>query len=158
MQLQKYQLIQQQGWSIVSYTGGANNQTIGHSLNEAPEFIVVKNRDTGGNGWATQSPFSGGAEYHMMLNLTQEAKNNVNWIWNYFEPTSTVFGVGRFGISNENGDNFIAYCFHSVDGFSKIGSYVGNGSATGPCTIVTGFEPAFVMVKKTSRQGLLGLC
>ena len=113
------------GFSIVSYTGGANNQTIGHSLNEAPEFIVVKNRDTGGNGWATQSPFSGGAEYHMMLNLTQEAKNNVNWIWNNFEPTSTVFGVGRFGISNQNGDNFIAYCFHSVDGFSKIGSYTG---------------------------------
>ena len=98
-----------------------------------------------------KAPFLDGAEYHMMLNLTQEAKNNVNWIWNNFEPTSTVFGVGRFGISNQNGDNFIAYCFHSVDGFSKIGSYTGTGAAGN--TIVTGFEPAFVMVKQTSNIG-----
>jgi len=141
------------GFSIVSYTGSSPNKTIGHGLGVTPEFIIVKNRDTTGNGWATQSPFSGGADYHMMLNLTQEAKNNVDWIWNDTEPTSTVFSVGQNGISNQSGDDFIAYCFASVAGVSKIGSYTGTGS-TGNVVSTSvggdaGFLPAFLLVKRS---------
>ena len=138
------------GFSIVKYTGSSPNQTVGHGLDATPEFIVVKNMDTTGNGWATQSPFSGGADYHMMLNLTQEAKNNVDWIWNDTEPTSTVFSIGQNGITNTSGNNYIAYCWHSIPGYSKVGSYVGTG-ATGNVQYV-GFEPSFVMIKSTGIE------
>ena len=73
--------------------------------------------------------------------------------YNDTEPTSSVFTIGTTGDINGNGAAYIAYCFHSVAGYSKIGSYVGNGSATGPI-ITLGFEPAFVMVKNTTGTGL----
>jgi len=140
------------GFSIVSYTGGSANQTVGHGLDETPQLIIVKNRDTTGNGWATQSPFSGGADYHMMLNLTQEAKNNVNWIWNDTEPTSSVFSIGENGITNTSGDKYIGYCFHSVSSYQKIGSYIGSG-VSGKQVTGLGFDPSFVMIKKSSATG-----
>ena len=139
------------GFSIVKYTGSSPNQTVGHGLDATPEFIVVKNMDTAGNGWATQSPFSGGADYHMMLNGTQAAQNNVDWIWNDVNPTSTVFSIGQNGITNTSGDNYISYCFTSKPGFSKVGSYTGNGSTSGPM-VQTGFEPAFLMIKSASSS------
>jgi hypothetical protein len=64
-------------------------------------------------------------------------------------PTSTIFNIGTGGLVNDT-ENYIAYCFHSVDGFSKFGSYTGNGSTDGPF-VYTGFRPAFVMVKKTNN-------
>ena len=140
------------GFSIVSYTGASANQNVGHGLNETPQLIIVKNRDTTGNGWATQSPFSGGADYHMMLNLTQEAKNNVNWIWNDTEPTSSVFSIGENGITNTSGDKYIGYCFHSVSSYQKIGSYIGSG-VSGKQVTGLGFDPSFVMIKKSSATG-----
>jgi len=139
------------GFSIVSYTGASANQNVGHGLDETPQLIIVKNRDTAGNGWATQSPFSGGADYHMMLNLTQEAKNNVDWIWNDTEPTSSVFSIGQNGITNTSGDKYIGYCFHSVDGYSKIGSYTGGGATN--VTVNLGFSPRFVMIKRVNAVG-----
>ena len=148
------------GFSIVSYTGASANQNVGHGLDETPQLIIVKNRDTTGNGWATQSPFSGGADYHMMLNSTQEAKNNVNWIWNDTEPTSSVFSIGENGITNTSGDKYIGYCFHSVAGYQKIGSYTGTaGSFTvyttdnGASGGANGFRPRFVMIKRVDAAG-----
>ena len=139
------------GFSIVSYTGGSANQNVGHGLDETPQLIIVKNRDTAGNGWATQSPFSGGADYHMMLNSTQEAKNNVNWIWNDTEPTSSVFSIGENGITNTSGNKYIGYCFHSVDFYQKVGSYTGGGSNL--TVINVGFAPTMVLFKCTSNAG-----
>ena len=139
------------GFSIVSYTGSTPNKTVGHGLSSPPELIIVKNRDVSGNGWATQSPYSGGADYHMMLNLTQEAKNNVDWIWNDTEPTSSVFSIGENSISNGNGEKFIAYCFHSVAGYQKVGTYTGNGGAKSITGL--GFTPRFVLFKCSSTTG-----
>jgi len=146
------------GFSIVSYTGSATaNQTIGHGLLQTPELIIVKNRDETGNGWAVQSSAMGGADWHMLLNSTQERRNNVDWIWNDTEPTSTVFTVGQFGLTNQSPDRFIAYCFHSVDGYQKVGSYQGSGVAgkkvytdsNGDGTGTGAFQPRFIIIKRT---------
>ena len=140
------------GFSIVSYTGSVSaNQTVGHGLDSKPDMIIVKNRSLGGESWAVYNS-NLTADYHLILNTTQEAKNNVDWIWNDTEPTDSVFTVGQFGLTNQNPNEFIAYCWHSVAGFSKLGSYTGNGSTNGP-TITIDFEPAFVMIKWTSGSG-----
>ena len=68
-------------------------------------------------------------------------------MWNSnINPTLTTFSLGSAAAANGNGNSHIAYCFHSVAGYSKIGTYTGNGSTTG--TIVSlDFAPSFVMIK-----------
>jgi len=140
------------GFSIVSYTGSATaNQTVGHGLSQTPELIIVKNRDTTGNSWAVQSSAMGGADWHMILNSTQARQNNVDWIWNDTEPTSTVFTVGQYGLTNQSPDRFIAYCFHSIDGYQKVGSYTGSGTSLNRISV--GFAPRFVLFKRTDSTG-----
>jgi len=63
-----------------------------------------------------------------------------------------VFSVGTVGSTNASGDDFVAYCFHSVEGYSKVGSYTGNGSSDGPF-VHCGFRPAFILTKRTSGSG-----
>jgi len=74
------------------------------------------------------------------------AANTLSTVWQDTAPTSSVFSLGTSGGVNLSSKNFIAYCWHSVDGFSKFGSYTGNGSTDGPF-VYTGFKPAFLMVK-----------
>ncbi|MDA9775340.1 LamG domain-containing protein [Algibacter sp.] len=141
------------GFSIVSYAGNsAISATIGHGLDSAPQIIISKALNLGA-GWPTMFNNSLSAFYGLRLN-DSGANNTGNGsaFYRNTPPTSSVYTVGGSDEINDN-YNYIAYCFHSVDGYSKIGSYVGNGSATGP-TIVTGFEPAFVMVKNTTGTGL----
>ena len=138
------------GFSIVSYTGNSTiPSTVAHGLDSAPELIMVKVLNQS-YPWNVFSASIGNTKY-LKLNETSAAATQISR-WNNTSPTSAVFTIGNDGDVNGNGLNYIAYAFHSVDGFSKIGSYVGNGSATGP-TIVTGFEPAFLLVKKTSSAG-----
>jgi hypothetical protein len=145
---------QDAGFSIVKYTGTFAAATVGHGLSAAPEMIIVKNTDSTTNWWVWHTDLGGGTKY-LKLNGT-DAVGTVSSIWNSTVPTSTVFSVGNDSGSNGSGNEIIAYCFHSVDSFSKIGSYTGNGSTDGPI-IETGFEPAFVMVKNTSTAGYLWL-
>jgi len=132
------------GFSIVSYAGNsATSATIGHGLDSAPEMVIIKARNNSA-GWPTQH----NGLYGLRLNDT--GANNVGNGSSFFSntpPNSSVFTVGGSDEVND-GYNYIAYCFHSVDGMSKIGSYVGNLSANGP-TIVTGFRPAFLMIKRS---------
>ena len=146
------------GASIVSYTGnGTQNQTIGHGLTAAPEMIIVKNRDE------SDSTFDDWWVYHIgtsvpknrVLRLNETTAELPSTDFWYNNPTSTVFGVndtGSSGYTNDNTRKYIAYCFHSVEGFSKMGSYTGNGSSDGPF-VYTGFRPAWVMIKKSSASG-----
>jgi len=139
------------GFSIVSYTGTGvgNSATIGHSLGVAPSMIIVKSRDSTGRGWIVYHK-SLGATKKLDLNDTTAATTS-SGNWNDTEPTSTVFSVGTGGDTNTT-DNFIAYCFAEKKGFSKFGSYTGNGSTDGPF-IYTGFKPAFVLLKRTDTSG-----
>ena len=136
------------GFSIVSYSGNsASSATIGHGLNSAPELVIIKARNFAA-GWPTLAAPSGTIVYTRRLNdtgATDPAYGSV--FFNSTAPTSSIFTVGG---SDEVNDayNYIAYCFTSKPGFSKVGSYTGNGSASGPM-VQTGFEPAFLMIKRT---------
>jgi hypothetical protein len=136
------------GFSIATYTGTGANATIGHGLSKAPEMLIIKNRDQV-DDWIVYHEGIGNTS---MLRLnTSTAKNTyVSW-WNNTSPTSTVFTVSTEHRNNASSEDYIAYCFHSVDGYSKVGSYTGNGSADGPF-VYTGFRPAYVMYKNSGAN------
>ncbi|MAO20057.1 MAG: hypothetical protein CMJ25_04825 [Phycisphaerae bacterium] len=141
------------GFSIVSYTGNSTSgATVGHGLSIAPEMVIVKLRSGGTNDWAVYhyEMHSSPQNKLMYLNLTNAVTDSSS-PWNDTAPTSSVITLGSGNITNGTTD-YIAYCFHSVEGYSSFGSYTGNGSADGPF-VYTGFRPAFVMVKKTSGTG-----
>ena len=135
------------GFSIVKYTGnGTSPSTVGHGLGTTPSMIIVKNLTSSSN-WSVYSSIIGNGN-KLLLNDNSAPITSGNW--SNTSPTSLVFTVN--GASNEvgaSGNNYIAYCFADVKGFSKFGSYVGNGSADGTF-VYTGFKPAFVIVKKYS--------
>ena len=137
------------GFSIVKYTGTGANATIGHGLGKKPEIIIVKAYE-GAQQWAVQHG-SLGATKGIRLN-TNTAAYTSSTRWNNTEPTSSVFSVGNEAEVNTSGEDHIAYCFTSIKGYSKFGSYTGNGSSNGPF-IYTGFKPAFIMFRRTDTTG-----
>ena len=134
------------GFSIVSYTGTGSNATVGHGLGATPKMIIVK-RTSASDVWRVYHS-SIGATKHLVLNTTAGDATGSN-VWNDTEPTSSFFTVSTDTAVNASSANYIAYCFAEKKGFSKFGSYTGNGNADGPF-IYTGFKPAFVITKKTS--------
>lgn len=132
------------GFSVVTCTATGGVDTIGHGLGVAPSVIIYKTRSTTGN-WSTYHQSLGNTR-GVYLNLTSAVVTST-FFWNNTSPTSDVFTA--YGSA---GNTHIAYCFAEKAGFSKFGTYTGNGSTNGP-TITTGFEPAFVMVKCTSSSG-----
>ena len=137
---------QDAGFSIVQFTGIGSNATVGHGLSSAPEWILVKSLDDVIQ-WTVQHKVLTATSY-LHLNLTNASASTTS-VWNDTNPTSTVFSVGTANALNKSGSKFIAYCWHSVDGFSKFGKYTGNGNADGPF-VYTGFKPAWVMIKNIS--------
>ena len=136
---------QDAGFSIVSYTGNGTNATVGHGLNKTPKFIITKNRDASVN-WIIYHGSVGATQY---LRFTTDAATTQSSIFNDTEPTSSVFSLGSSTTPNGNGQKQIAYCWAEIEGYSKFGSYVGNGSTDGPF-VYCGFKPAWVMVKCSS--------
>jgi hypothetical protein len=142
------------GFSIVTYTGnGSLQQTVGHGLGAAPKMVIVKNRDeadaTFDHWWVYHAGTSNPPNRALKLNGTDaELSSTVYW-WN--NPTSTVFGLANTSDAryiNDNTRDYIAYCFSEVAGYSRFGSYTGNGSADGPF-VFCGFRPKFLLVKNT---------
>jgi len=132
------------GFSIVSFASSGSSATVGHGLSSAPELIIGKNRDSSG-AWSVYSAPVGNTK---RLKLESTDAEQTSGVWGNTTPTSTVFTQNLTSTTN----NMICYCFHSVSGYSKIGSYTGNGSATGP-TVTTGFRPAWVMIKRIDSGG-----
>ena len=136
------------GFSIVSYTGTGANATVGHGLGVAPKMIIVKNEDASVNWLVYHDSIP--ATNTLILNTTaSSASDNA---WNSTDPTPNVFSIGVTGSGNGSGQGLIAYCFADIQGFSKMGSYTGNGNANGPF-IYTGFKPSFVLWKRTEDAG-----
>jgi len=131
------------GFSIVSYTGTGANATVGHSLGSVAKMIIVKRRDTTGR-WQVYHNGLGATKY-LFLDGTETEQTNSNR-WNDTTPTSSVFSLGSSAEVNASGGTYIAYCFADVKGFSKFGSYTGNGNSDGTF-VYTGFKPAFFLVK-----------
>ena len=131
------------GFSISKYTGnGSNPSTVGHGLGVAPKMIIIKNLDQG-TDWQVYHASTGNTK-GLLLNLTASAFTTS--FWGNTTPTNSVFTLG-VGDVNTNNINYIAYCFAEKTGYSKFGSYVGNGDADGTF-VFCGFKPAFVMYKK----------
>jgi hypothetical protein len=141
------------GFSIVTYTGNqATGATVGHNLGIIPETIWVKPRDgTTTYGWRLYFKPLGNTNY---VNLNASDTTSAFTDWNNTSPTSSVFTVNSSSPQtvNESGTNYIAYCFSSIEGYSKIGSYTGNANADGTF-VYTGFKPAWVMAKNSSSGG-----
>jgi len=134
------------GFSIVSYTGTGSLATVGHGLGVAPSMIFGINRTNGGNWFGYHKSLS--ATQNIQLNQTSASSTNSTF-YNNTEPTSSVFTINTNSDINTSGNNLIAYCFAEKKGFSKFGSYTGNGSTDGTF-VYTGFKPAFVIGKRTN--------
>jgi hypothetical protein len=140
---------QAKGFSIVSYTGTGSNATVGHGLGTSPSMIIVKNRAVSSNWYVGHDGVNPTSPWNYRMILQDiDARTNDGAAWNDTAPTSSVFSIGTSGATNGSGNAMIAYCFSEVAGYSKFGSYTGNGSSSGP-TITTGFRPAWVMIKRT---------
>ena len=138
------------GVSINTYEGTGSATTVGHGLGAVPEIIIIRSRDTASVDWAFFHGILGGTKY--LLFNTAGAAGTASSLWNDTDPTSTVFTIGTTSKVNTDDENYVAYVFTSKQGFSKFGSFIGNGNANGPF-IYTGFRPAFVILKTSSRAG-----
>ena len=134
------------GFSIVKYTGTGSNLTAGHGLGSVVKMFFVKELDNA-NSWEVFHA-SEGASKNAQLNTTAAFESQGSNRWNSTAPTSTTISIGTDSGVNRSSSNYIAYCFAEIKGYSKFGSYTGNGSTDGPF-IYTGFKPAFVIVKNT---------
>ena len=133
------------GFSIVTYTAdGNNNASFAHGLGTAPKWVLIKNRDTA-RSWLVGHHKIGFTHTTGHLNSTDDADEDAVY-FNNTAPTSTVVTLGTNEAGNESGDKFVAYCFAEVQGYSKFGTYTGNGAEAGPY-IYTGFKPAWLMIK-----------
>jgi hypothetical protein len=141
------------GFSVVTYTGnGSANQSIGHGLGVAPSFVIIKGRTSGTyNNWPTwHKDF--GTNNLVYLNLTIGKTSEPGYT--PILPTSSVYYLSTttININNQNGINYVAYCWSEIAGYSAFGSYTGNGSTDGPF-VYLGFRPRFIMFKRTDTAG-----
>ena len=128
------------GISIATFTLPTTATTIGHGLSKPPELIFQKGRVSGSAWWTFAKPL--GNTKALRLDGSGAAATSTNF-WNNTDPTSTVVTIG----ANSGGNNsWMMYCFHSVDGYSKIGSYKGTTVNAGSF-VHTGFKVAFVLIK-----------
>ena len=141
------------GFAIIKYTGtNSSSETIAHGLGKVPDMIMIKQRDSSSNFWCVYHSQNTSAPETELLRLnTTNATLDGSVYWNDTAPTSSVFTVGTSSAVNASG-NYIAYLFNGVEGYSKFGSYTGNGSSDGPY-VHTGFRPSFIMIKPSSHTG-----
>jgi len=131
------------GFSIVKWTGTGANATIGHGLGVVPKMIIVKDTDANDN-WNVYHA-SIGNDSHLHLNLTN-ANSGSSTYWQDYTPTNSIFYIGSDPAINASGNEFIAYCFADITGFSKFGKFTSKGDDDG-VFVNTGFAPQLVMLK-----------
>lgn len=137
------------GFSIVKYTGTGSAATVGHGLSAAPTFILNKTLGSGSTDANWQVYHVGmGATKAMFLNTTGAPATSSTY-WNNTAPTADVFSIGT---DRDSATDYINYCWTDVEGYSKFGTYIGNGVADGPY-IYLGFKPSWIMFKNASRAG-----
>jgi len=144
------------GFSIIRYRGDQTAGTVPHCLDEnkgAPALVLVKKYSGGSTSNKHWVMYHRGAtssgEYMRFTNDGALTSSNA---WNETDPTTTTISLGSATLTNETNQNFIAYVWQEIPGFSAFGTYTGNGSSDGP-TIYLGFKPAFVLIKRYSDSG-----
>jgi hypothetical protein len=137
------------GFDIVTYNGSASAQTLNHSLGVAPSMMIIKSRGGTVNWGIYHKSLGSGSPQSYVLQFDTSAQfGPSSTYWNSTAPTSTQFTVGTLGNVNASGAGFVAYLFAEVAGYSKFGSYTGNGSTDGTF-VYLGFRPRFIMIKRT---------
>jgi len=145
-----YQVNTTAGFSILDYTGTGAVGTVAHGLGAVPEVMICKDRSSDGDDWFVYH-VSTGNDGGCRLN-TNGADGDDSNRWNDTTPTSSVCTFGASGGVNDDGKATIAYVFAPIQGYSKFGSYTGNGNADGTF-VYTGFKPALVITKESGSTG-----
>lgn len=135
------------GFSILTYTGTGATATVGHGLGVAPKMLIVKRRTSSVTSWVVYHASLGPTNYLLLEASDTSATSSI--YWNNTAPTASVFTVGNASFVNQSASTHITYCFAEVAGYSKFGSYVGNGSADGPF-VYLGFRPKYLMFKNVT--------
>ena len=125
------------GFSIVQWTGDGGQSTVGHGLSGTPKVVIQKRLNSTSDWWFYTTALDGSYDYNKINGYSAFSAQSAG-----SAPTSTVFTSHGWSSS----DNLVAYVFHNVEGFSKFGSYTGNGVANGPF-VYLGFRPALVVLK-----------
>ena len=143
---------QEAGFSMVLYTGTGSLGTVGHGLNGTPEMIWTKSRSATGDWGVLETAVNTTAENRIHLNDNGGYISYQGYkLWGDTVPTSSVFTVREDTATNASGVTYVAYCWRSIPGYSKIGKYTGNGNTDGRFVYI-GFRPAFVLLKRTSAS------
>jgi hypothetical protein len=137
-------------FSISQYTGTGSNATFGHGLGVAPTFYIIKETNSTGPWFVGHVPYTGDTGYVYLQSTGVGAASGQ--AFTTAKPTASLINLGTDVDVNQSGQTYIAYCFAEVAGFSKFGKYIGNGNATTPTFIYTGFKPKFVIVKNVSQS------
>jgi hypothetical protein len=140
------------GFSIVTYTGTGSSATVGHGLGAVPHWIIVKRRDSSSSWIVYHHKNTSAPETDILELQATNATFDSSTYFNDTAPTSSVFTVNTSSDVNASSGNYVAYVFTEIQGYSKFGSYKGNGNADGTF-IYTGFKPAFILGKNTSSAG-----
>ena len=135
------------GFSIVTYTGTGSNATVGHGLSQKPSMSWIKPRNFADN-WIVTYDAVDGSDDQAYLNLTNAGGSPAAQY--AVAQNATTLGLTAWNNINDTNDTYVSYCFHSVESYSKVGKYVGNGSATAGPFVHCGFKPAFVLIKRSS--------
>lgn len=138
------------GFDIVTYVGTGANRTIAHGLGSVPAMLIVKDRGAARSWNAWHKSMAAGTGF-LILEATDALSADATK-WNSAAPTSSVFSLGSAAGTNAIGENYVAYLWAEIAGFSKFGNFTGNGSANGPF-LSLGFRPKFAMVKRTDTNG-----
>ena len=147
------------GFSIIRYTGTQSDATIAHGLTKKPVMIFVKNLTDQAHWTVFHEDVVTRNNDDMRLNQTSVFLSNTNsgHRWNVAAMSNSVIGVQGSGayssLTNQSGKEYVAYCWHDVDGYCSIGKYVGNNNGSNGAYVNCGFKPAFVMVKSYTNGG-----
>ena len=143
------------GFSIATYTGNATSgATVGHGLGTVPQMVILKRRDSGGSNWYVYhhevNSGSSPEDYYLELNSTSTQTSSTK-MTNGTPPTSTVFSLSNDNDVNSSSGTYVMYSWAEIRGYSKFGSYVGNGDNNGTF-VDLGFKPAFVIIKRLASE------
>jgi len=139
---------QDAGQSVMYWTGaGSGPYTLGHGLSKAPDVFIYKNMHDTSSVYVYHTSLSAPFSKRLLLNETDGEVSSI-----IVTATSSTLITVPDGGATDSPNRLTGWAFHSVDGYSKVGSYTGNDNADG-AFVYTGFRPAWVLIKNTAASG-----
>jgi hypothetical protein len=138
------------GFDIITYSGTGSNIDLSHNLSAVPDFFTIKNRDVDQAWRVYHKNMTTADPYSNRMVFSESGAQSTSALGLDADPTSSVINIGTgTGCTNASGEDFVCYAWKEIQGYSKFGSYSGNGNANAPF-VYTGFKPAFVLIKSTA--------